>query len=519
MIEMNQLTLTDYQDIKQEIRNNMQNIVVSFVEIGFYLKQIRDGKMYLEDGYKDIWEFAAGEFKLDRTAASRFMHINDKYSIDGNSRYLQDQYQGFSKSTLTEMLSLPVEDYELIKPDTKIEDIRELKAAEREHQEEEKAQIEGQESLLSIMPDVIPEAEKPKKEETTITDVLRELFKPREMKVQLDSLVNMDPDSSEMRWWVGDFNQQGNRVEKIRGYFIFFYSLDEGLQIRNIPKQESNKYTYKDFYFMVRAAFGQETVRGTDVWNQAFGAEYEAEQQRLKEEEERKREEEQRKKELQKQREERQRAIKENQEKMASEEPEKEVSEQNKGKNAAELKEIKENSDSENNLKCSDCEYYYKENDAPGETVDCHYNSGEENGWNEIPPCERKGNVEIETETPEIVTETVEEENSVCDIAQNVENIKCDNNLEESGFNVHLPVKIGERMYQIKPLDESGRHYYIEYLFVRSYTVSENTISVVCTTERDEYVEYDLVDLESIDIYVKKTQADKKVRRLNGEEE
>lgn len=350
MIEMNQLTLTDYQDIKLEIKNNLQNIVVSFVEIGYYLKQIRDEKMYLEDGYKDIWDFAAGEYKLDRTAASRFMSINDKYSIDGNSRYLQEQYQGFGKSTLTEMLTLPVEDYELITPDTKIEDIRELKKAEREIKEEEEAQIEGQESLLSIMPDVVPESEKPKKEEITITDVLRELFKPREMKEQLDSLVNMDPDSSEMQWWVGDFNQSGNRTYKKMPFFLFFYSLTEGMKIKNIKTGELKSYTYKDFYFMVRAAFGQETVRGTDVWNQAFGAEYEAEQQAKKEEEQRQREEEKHKKEIQKQREERQRAIKENQEKMASEEPKKEVSEQNEGENATALKEIKENSDFDNDI-------------------------------------------------------------------------------------------------------------------------------------------------------------------------
>lgn len=406
MIEMNQLTLTDYQDIKLEIKNNLQNIVVSFVEIGYYLKQIRDEKMYLEDDYKDIWEFAAGEYKLDRTAASRFMSINDKYSIDGNSRYLQEQYQGFGKSTLTEMLTLPVEDYELITPDTKIEDIRELKKAERECKEEEQSQIEGQESLLSIMPDVVPEAEKPKKEEVTITDVLRELFKPREMKEQLDSLVNMDPDSSEMQWWVGDFNQSGNRTYKKMPFFLFFYSLTEGMKIKNIKTGELKSYTYKEFYFMVRAAFGQETVRGTDVWNQAFGAEYEAEQQAKREEEQRQREEEKRKKEIQKQREEKQRAIKENQEKMASGEPEKEVSEQNEGENAAALKEIKENSTFDNEKEVVD------NNIAENETE----------------------KADIGTETPEIVTGIVEDaiteiveddskndENTVCDIAQNVE--------------------------------------------------------------------------------------------------
>lgn len=405
MIEMNQLTLTDYQDIKQEIRNNMQNIVVSFVEIGFYLKKIRDEKMYKDDGYNTIWEFAMGEFKLDRTAASRFMHINDKYSIDGNSRYLQDQYQGFSKSTLIEMLSLPVEDYELIKADTKIDDIRELKAAEREQQEEKESQIEGQESLLSIMPDVLPESEKPKKEEVTISDVLRELFKPREEKERLDSLCSMDPNSDEMRWWVNDFNQTGNRTFKKVPFFIFFYSLEEGLKIKNLKEASVKTYTYTDFYFMVRAAFHQETVRGRDVWAQAFGEEYEEELRAQEEAEKEKAMIEAEQKMIAHQREERQRAIKENQQKSAVEESKTEVSEQKEDENAAALKEINENSTSDNEK----------------EVVD-------------------NSNVENKTETLEIVTGTVEQEEktSVCDIAQDevmlLTTQKCIEKLEHLGL-------------------------------------------------------------------------------------
>ena len=54
MLEVKQMELTDYQDIKVEIKNSMGRVVVSFVEIGYYLKKIRDEKMYLTDGYKDV---------------------------------------------------------------------------------------------------------------------------------------------------------------------------------------------------------------------------------------------------------------------------------------------------------------------------------------------------------------------------------------------------------------------------------------------------------------------------------
>lgn len=347
MLEMKQMELTDYQDIKTEIRNSMGKVVVSFVEIGYYLKKIRDEKMYQTDGYKDVWEMAKAEYNLDRTTASRFMSINDRYSIGGNSVELQEQFKGFGKSALVEMLTLPVEDYELLSPDTKIEDIRELKEAEREQAEEEKDQLEGQMSLINDMPEVVPEKDKPKKEETSIHDVLRELFQPREMKKYLDNLVNMDPYSQEMEWWVGDFNQTGNRTFKKIPFFLFFYRKEEGLKIKNIKTGEIKLHTYEDFYFMVRAAFAKETASGTDTWNKAFGAEYEAEQQRQKEEEQRQKEEEKQKKELQKQKEEKQRQVKENQGKTESEEQKKQVSKEKEEENSAALKKNEDSGDFE----------------------------------------------------------------------------------------------------------------------------------------------------------------------------
>ena len=164
MLELKQMEITDYtdyEDIKQAVRRSMTKAVVSFVEIGFYLKKIKSEQLYLKDGYKDIWEAAESEFGLKRKQAWSFMSINDKYSVDGNSTELLPQYEGFSKSTLTEMLTLPEEDYELITKETKVEDIRELKQAEAEQlKEKEEEQVPGQTSIMDMMPDAVPEEDK-----------------------------------------------------------------------------------------------------------------------------------------------------------------------------------------------------------------------------------------------------------------------------------------------------------------------------------------------------------------------
>lgn len=272
MLELKQMEITDYEDIKQAVRRSMTKAVVSFVEIGFYLKKIKNEKLYLQDGYKDIWEAAENEFGLKRKQAWSFMNINDKYSVDGNSTELLPQYEGFSKSTLTEMLTLPEADYELITKETKIEDIRELKQAEQETEKKEE-QVPGQTSIMELMPEAVPEEDKkPTLPELTVEDAIKRLFRPKEMRVLLNNLCSLarDYENYELEYWVESFNPSGNRMEKVIPYFIFFYKFKDGVKIKNIVTQEITNYTYKEFADLVRKLFGSIGCMA-DYWDKEFG--------------------------------------------------------------------------------------------------------------------------------------------------------------------------------------------------------------------------------------------------------
>lgn len=264
---MEQITLQEYMDIKQEIRNSMTKAVISFVEIGFNLKRIRDEKLFLQDGYKDIWEAAEAEFGLKRKQAWAFMNINDKYSVDGNSKQLLPQYEGFSKSALTEMLTLPEEDIDLITKDTKVEDIRELKQAEQTYKDEE--QIEGQQSLLDNYNDVVPEQDK--QGDADLSEVLRELFRPKDMERYLNRLL----DGEDIKVWTSDFYQNAEHTFSRMPYFIFFYEYSDGFKIKNIKTQQIEAHTYNDLWMLTLKAFmtemKQKEEQGGEVWNIAFG--------------------------------------------------------------------------------------------------------------------------------------------------------------------------------------------------------------------------------------------------------
>ena len=116
-----------YQEARDFIRGSLINMARNFIAIGYALKYIRDNQLYLEGGYSSIWECASQEYGFSKSTASRYMSMNDRFSKDGNSPVIQDQYQEFSKSQLQEMLSLNDEQLGQVTPADRVEDIRAMK--------------------------------------------------------------------------------------------------------------------------------------------------------------------------------------------------------------------------------------------------------------------------------------------------------------------------------------------------------------------------------------------------------
>ena len=126
-MEYMQMTLDDWAQMKQKLRQELIGVKQSFVRIGYALRQIDDQRLYENDGYKSIAEFAKAEYGLEASTTSRFMSINREYSIDGYSEHLRPEYTDLGRSQLEEMLKLPDADRQMIQPEASREDIRELK--------------------------------------------------------------------------------------------------------------------------------------------------------------------------------------------------------------------------------------------------------------------------------------------------------------------------------------------------------------------------------------------------------
>lgn len=486
---MEQITLQEYMDIKQEIRNSMTKAVVSFVEIGYNLKKIRDGELYQQDGYKDIWEAAEAEFGLKRKQAWAFMNINDRYSVDGNSMELLPQYQGFSKSTLTEMLTLPEEDYELITKDTKIEDIRELKQAEKEYEQKEEqleGQLEGQQSLIDNYKDVVPDQDKP--EEADLMDVLRELFHPKDMERYLNRLL----DGEDIKIWTQDFYQNVEHTFSRMPYFIFFYEYSDGFKIKNIKTQQIESHTYNDLWLLATKAFMAELdhkeEHGGQVWDIAFGDEWR--EQRIEKEKEKKL------KEAEKKKKEKEKAKKA--ESLDSIPTESDFEEPEKVPETTEIR----SEESENELEQSKEESKTPENE--------HAENAEKPDFT---LTETDSEIDDKSEVVEHCALNPIEDESMCDIAQ---------------ITIILPVLPGDHIYSIYPaeLDEEQKPVYATYqTFVYMYEYrSRKTIEMryydnknnsrSCTIPVDGTYQQIMNDNR---LFITREEAEERCAELNGE--
>lgn len=119
-----------YEEAKNILREKMDVMKKNFIAAGYYMKYIRDNELFREDGYESIWEFAEDNYGIKKSTASRWMAMNDKFSQGGNSPNLADEFKGFEKSQLQEMLYLDDKQIEEVTPDMTVKEIREVRKPE-----------------------------------------------------------------------------------------------------------------------------------------------------------------------------------------------------------------------------------------------------------------------------------------------------------------------------------------------------------------------------------------------------
>lgn len=258
---------TNYQDIKISIRGQLNSVAESFVIIGYQLKQIRDNELFKEDGYKDIFEFAQEEFNLGKSNASRFMGINDKFSIDGNSPELIEEYRDYGSSKLAEMLTLSEEELKLISDRTTRAEIREIKQMKNEavapaQQTSETIDFTQSKDDLSMIKN---------EEKTDIENVVVELFRDEQRREMLKEVSKIDIhkiSSYSLQSELANIVNPSEHYVFKKGFIIaVFENVDTGIKINRFG-QATNSYTYSHLYDAIRNIF---ELTSPDPWVEFYG--------------------------------------------------------------------------------------------------------------------------------------------------------------------------------------------------------------------------------------------------------
>ncbi|MFW6680638.1 hypothetical protein ACOAOT_23735 [Lacrimispora sp. AGF001] len=250
-----------YQNRKEEIRKKLRETAENFVYIGYQLKQVRESREYEQDGYSDILEFAQKEYGLQKDDTYRFIRINDKYSIGGNSTELAESFKGMAQTKLSEMLNLPDEDMSLITTETTREDIRELKRFNNQPPETV-PETEGSDLQNIIMEFFRPAAGRPAE---PLHELLLELMEIVEGKLQ-------DPILTQEELVQEKLNPKGNGTFRAGRYMLFLYDAAHGMKYKTFGQSENQQVSYLSFAKTVHLIFNSKIQKeGMDPWENIYG--------------------------------------------------------------------------------------------------------------------------------------------------------------------------------------------------------------------------------------------------------
>ena len=178
MYEITEQPFETYEAYKNTMDQAVGATVQNIVKIGYLLKVARDTGILQESGYTTMRDFAQAEYNIDASMASRFIGINDRYSVGGNSMTLDEKYTGYETSKLAEMLTLPDAIIEEIPPEMKRDEIREIKG---QLKEEEKT---------SDMEVLIEKCETEPSDDSDLAAVLKQTLEENfEMFKEIDKLI------------------------------------------------------------------------------------------------------------------------------------------------------------------------------------------------------------------------------------------------------------------------------------------------------------------------------------------
>ena len=242
MEELTQWTIDTLDKAREQINKSTETVkdgltkaATGFIELGYTFRQVAEKKLYVEGGYETLQEYAMHEHGYSASQVSRFQELNKEYSVDGNTPLLDDKWKGYSQSNLVEMLKLPEQIREVIEPDMKRDDLRQLtkdieSANEAAKEEEFINTITGAE------------------EEEPVDRVILDIIKAPKVKERFEKIFDQLMNQGTDRDICMTFTENGFGNLSLRTSTIFF----KGNMVKIVINDVVHNYSYSDLLDAVR---------------------------------------------------------------------------------------------------------------------------------------------------------------------------------------------------------------------------------------------------------------------------
>lgn len=140
------------EEAESYITSGLVSTARNYVAIGYWLRRIRDGKLYEEEGHQNFEQYVHEKYGKDKGWASKCIKVNQQLSKDGDSPLLDSRYRDYSTYQLVELAYMTEEQREQATPEQTVKQLQEI----RKSKEIPYYDIDGQQEMEKDYPEVIP---------------------------------------------------------------------------------------------------------------------------------------------------------------------------------------------------------------------------------------------------------------------------------------------------------------------------------------------------------------------------
>lgn len=100
--------LCEYIDLEKSINNldsAVKNLAVKFMEVGKYLKEVKEHSKFKELGFESIYELTEVKYGFSKTTTKNFISVFEKFGNPDSYQYIKTEYRDYNFSQLVELVS------------------------------------------------------------------------------------------------------------------------------------------------------------------------------------------------------------------------------------------------------------------------------------------------------------------------------------------------------------------------------------------------------------------------------